>query len=146
MKIARTVAAAAVLLAAGLVFAGDIVYAAQPYQANGITVSAEKIWLKKDKIWFRLRVMNGTDKVLMFDKEQMQAKLPDGRVLARARSVFAGQAKPATVLPGGSAPLWLEYVIGTTPLQVSLLFQHGFVLDGKPIALPDFVANPVGGK
>jgi hypothetical protein len=135
---------AIVLAASGLAFAGEITYAAQPYAHDKITVAPEKIWLKGDKVWFKLRVMNGTDKVLMFDKEQIQAKLPDGRVLSRARSVFAGQAKPSTVLPGGSQPLWVEYVIGKTPLQVSLMFSHGFILDGKPIALPDFVAGPQG--
>lgn len=138
------VAAALVLAASGLAFAGEINYSAAPYEHDKVTVTPEKIWLKGDKIWFKLRVMNGTDKVLMFDKEQLQAKLPDGRVLSRARSVFAGTAKPATVIPGGSAPLWVEYVIGKVPLQVSLLFSHGFILDGKPISLPDFVASPQG--
>jgi hypothetical protein len=135
---------ALVLAASAVAFAGEITYSAQPYEHDKITVAAEKIWLKGDKVWFKLRVMNGSDKVLVFDKEQIQAKLPDGRVLSRARSVFAGQAKPSTVLPGGSQPLWVEYVIGKTPLSVNLLFSHGFVLDGKPIALPDFVANPSG--
>ncbi|HEX8950980.1 MAG TPA: hypothetical protein VF945_03995 [Polyangia bacterium] len=135
---------ALVLAVSGLAFAGEITYSAQPYEHDKVTVSAEKIWLKGDKVWFKLRVMNGTDKVLIFDKEQIQAKLPDGRVLARARSVFAGQAKPSMVMPGGSQPLWVEYVIGKTPLQVSLQFSHGFVLDGKPISLPDFVAGPTG--
>jgi len=133
---------ALVLAASAVAFAGEITYSAQPYEHDKITVAAEKIWLKGDKVWFKLRVMNGSDKVLVFDKEQIQAKLPDGRTMARARSVFAGQAKPSTVMPGGSQPLWVEYVIGKTPLQVSLLFNHGFVLDGKPISLPDFVANP----
>jgi hypothetical protein len=141
----KSVAVIAFVLAASAVaFAGEITYSAQPYAHDKITVAAEKIWLKGDKVWFKLRVMNGSDKVLVFDKEQIQAKLPDGRVLSRARSIFAGQAKPSTVLPGGSQPLWVEYVIGKTPLSVSLLFSHGFVLDGKPIALPDFVANPSG--
>lgn len=144
-RLVKSVAVAAlVLVTAGLAFAGEISYTAQPYEHDKITVAPERIWLKGDKVWFKLRVMNGTDKVLIFDKEQIQAKLPDGRVLSRARSIFAGQAKPSTVLPGGSQPLWVEYVIGKTPLQVSLLFSHGFVLDGKPIALPDFVANPGG--
>ena len=135
-------AAALLVAASGVAFAGEITYSAAPYTNEKITVAPEKIWLKGDKVWFKLRVMNGSDKVLMFDKEQIQAKLPDGRVLSRARSVFAGQAKPSTVIPGGSQPLWVEYVIGKTPLQVSLLFNHGFILDGKPISLPDFVANP----
>jgi hypothetical protein len=144
-RLVKSVAVAAlVLVASGLALAGEISYTAQPYEHDKITVAPERIWLKGDKVWFKLRVMNGTDKVLVFDKEQIQAKLPDGRVLSRARSIFAGQAKPSTVLPGGSQPLWVEYVIGKTPLQVSLIFSHGFVLDGKPIALPDFVANPGG--
>ena len=145
MKRLQSVAVLAlVLVASAVAFAGEITYSAQPYTHDKITVAPEKIWLKGDKVWFKLRVMNGTDRVLIFDKEQIQAKLPDGRVLSRARSVFAGQAKPSTVLPGGSQPLWVEYVIGKTPLQVSLMFSHGFVLDGKPITLPDFVAGPSG--
>jgi hypothetical protein len=141
----QSIVVAAILVAAtGVALAGEINYSAAPYTNDKVTVTAEKIWLKGDKVWFKLRVMNGSDKVLMFDKEQIQAKLPDGRVLARARSVFAGQAKPSTVLPGGSQPLWVEYVIGKVPLQVSLLFSHGFILDGKPVALPDFVASPQG--
>jgi hypothetical protein len=145
MNRARSFVIAALLVAAsGVALAGEITYSAAPYTNDKVTVAAEKIWLKGDKVWFKLRVMNGSDKVLMFDKEQIQAKLPDGRTMARARSVFAGQAKPSTVLPGGSQPLWVEYVIGKTPMQVSLMFSHGFVLDGKPIALPDFVASPTG--
>jgi hypothetical protein len=146
MKTARTLVALAVLVAAGTAFAGEIMYSAQPYENSKITVVPEKVWLKKDKIWFKLRVINGTDKVLIFDKEQIQAHTPDGRVFSRERSVFAGQAKPSTVLPGGSNPLWVEYKIGATPLQVSLIFKHGFILDGKPIELPDFTVNPTGGK
>jgi hypothetical protein len=136
------VAGALVLVLSGIAIAGEIVYSATPYDHDKITVAAEKIWLKGDKIWFKLRVMNASDKVVIFDKEQIQAKLPDGRVMSRARSVFAGQAKPSMVMPGGSQPLWVEYVIGKTPLQVSLLFGHGWVMDGKPITLPDFVASP----
>lgn len=143
-RVQSFVVAALLLAASGLAFAGEIGYSAAPYTNEKITVTPEKIWLKGDKVWFKLRVMNGSDKILMFDKEQLQAKLPDGRVLSRARSVFAGQAKPSTVLPGGTQPLWVEYVIGKTPMQVTLLFGHGFVLDGKPLALPDFVASPQG--
>lgn len=141
-RLASSVVIALVLVASGLAFAGEISYSAAPYEHEKISVTPEKIWLKGDKVWFKLRVSNASDKVLMFDKEQIQAKLPDGRVLSRARSVFAGQAKPSTVIPGGSQALWVEYVIGKTPLQVSLQFSRGFILDGKPIALPDFVANP----
>ena len=143
-RLKEAIVIALVLAASGLAFAGEITYSAEPYNHDKITVAAEKIWLKGDKVWFKLRVMNGTDKVLIFDKEQIQAKLPDGRVLSRARSVFAGQAKPSMVMPGGSKPLWVEYVIGKMPLSVALQFSHGFVLDGKPIALPEFVANPSG--
>ncbi len=142
----RSLAAVAILSAVSSVaLAGDIVYSAQPYEHEKITVAAEKIWLKGDKVWFKLRVMNGSDKVVIFDKEQIQAKLPDGRVLARARSVFAGQAKPSSVMPGGSQPLWVEYVIGKMPLQVALQFNHGWVKDGKPIELPEFIAGPGNG-
>ena len=144
MNTARTLATLVVLVAAAPAWAGETMYAAQPYEANKITVAPEKVWLKKDKIWFKLRVMNGTDKVLVFDKEQIRAHTPDGREFARERSVFAGQAKPSTVAPGGSQPLWVEYKIGETPLQVSLIFKHGFMLDGKPIELPDFTVNPTG--
>jgi hypothetical protein len=28
------------------------------------------------------------------------------------------------------------------PLQVSLIFKHGFVRDGRPIELPDFTVTP----
>ena len=141
-RLTSSVVIALVLIASGLAFAGEINYSAAPYDHEKISITPEKIFLKGDKIWFKLRVANGSDKVVMFDKEQIQAKLPDGRVMARARSVFAGQAKPSTVIPGGSQPLWVEYVIGKVPLQVSLQLGHGFILDGKPIALPDFVANP----
>jgi hypothetical protein len=141
-RLASSFVIALVLVASGLAFAGEINYSAAPYDHEKISITPERIWLKGDKIWFKLRVANASDKVVIFDKEQIQAKLPDGRVLSRARSVFAGQAKPSMVLPGGSQPLWVEYVIGKAPLQVALQLGHGFVLDNKPIALPDFVANP----
>lgn len=131
-----------VLASSALAFAGEITYRALPYEHERVTIAPERIVLKGNKVWFKLRVINGTDRVLIFDKEQIQAKLPDGRVLARARSIFAVQAKPASVMPGDSQPLWVEYVIGRVPLQVSLVFSHGFVLAGKPLPLPDFVATP----
>ena len=132
-----------VVAAAGLAHAKEVTYAAKEYSHNKISVNVTKVWLKGDKIWFKLTVINGTDKLLVFDKEQIQAKTPDGRVFARERSVFAGRAKPATVGPGLSEPLWVEYKIGDVPLEVALQFKQGFILDGKPIALPEFIVDPV---
>jgi hypothetical protein len=132
------------LATGGVAWASDFLYSAPTYANHQITINAEKIWYKKDKVWFKLRVLNGTDKVLTFDKEQIQAKTPDGRVMSRERSVFAGQAKPSTVMPGGSADLWVEYKVGSVPVEVSLQLDHGFVLNGKPLSLPRYTAKPLG--
>jgi hypothetical protein len=144
MTALRQIVVFMLLATAGVAWAGDFMYAAPTYESHKITINAEKIWYKKDKVWFKLRVINGTDKLLIFDKEQIQAKTPDGRVMSRERSVFAGTAKPSTVTPGGSADLWVEYKVGSVPLEVSLQLNHGFILDGKPIALAEYTAKPAG--
>jgi hypothetical protein len=129
-----------------MALAGEMVYSAEPYSHDGITVNAQQIFLKKGKIWFKLLVINGTDKLLMIDKNQIMCRLPDGRTLAREVSVFAGHGTPHEVAPGLSHPLYVEYKIGDLPLQAKLQFDHGFILGGKPIVLPEYVASPLGSR
>jgi hypothetical protein len=48
----------------------EVVYAAKEYAHNGVEVTAEKVFLKGNKLWFRLRVINNTGKLLTIDKSQ----------------------------------------------------------------------------
>jgi hypothetical protein len=145
MKTLRALLSALLLLSlAGTALADEVIYTGEPYSHDGITVNAEKIWLKKGKLWMKLLVINGTDKLLLIDKNQIQAKLADGRTLSREIGVFAGHGSPHTISPGLSHALNVEYQIGDLPLQVQLQFEHGFLVGGKPFALPPYIASPTG--
>jgi hypothetical protein len=136
----RTFIVLSILLSASAAWAGETPYTGEPYEHNKITIQADKIWHKSGKVWFKLTVVNGNDKVVVFDKEQIQAEV-GGKVVSREKSVFAGTAKPSDIAPGTSKPLWVEYKANDTE-TVSLILKRGFTLDGKPIELPNYTAKP----
>jgi hypothetical protein len=138
----RAFAVASILFASGSALAGETPYAAPAYEDQGIMISAEKIWHKAGKVWFKLMVVNKSDKPVMFDKEQIQASVAGGPAQAREKSMFAGASKPGTAAPGMSAPLWVEYKAKDDTVQVTLLLKQGFTKDGKAIALKDYTAAP----
>lgn len=123
--------------------AAEVIYSADTYEHLGVVIQAEKIFLKKDKLWFRLRVINETGKVMTIDKEQMQLRLGKS-VIAREKGTFGKYSKPQHVSPGVSAQLHVEFVIGELPQSVALVLRRGLIVDGKSIALPDYPAAPLG--
>jgi hypothetical protein len=131
----------AVLALAGSAFAQTVPYTGRPYEHDGVTVNTDRVLHRYGKLWVKLIVINGTDKLLLVDKNQIQAKLPDGRALSRALSLFATRGHPHAIAPGLSHPLWVEYKIDL-PLEVKLDFAHGFLLAGKPLPLPEYVVSP----
>src|SRR5688572_20776744 len=95
----------------------QIRYATRDYKHKGVVIQADEVFQKKDKIWFRLRVVNQTGKFLTIDKQQLQLKV-GGATLAREKGVFGKYAKPNTIAAGVSGELNVEFVIGEVPQPV----------------------------
>lgn len=130
-----------ILFSAATALAGETPYTAPPYEDKKVTINAEKIWHKSGKVWFKLKVVNGTDKPLTYDKEQIQANV-SGKVLSREKSVFAGTAKAVTLAPALSGDLWVEYKASDTEAVTLLFSKAGFIQDGKAFPLKDYTATP----
>jgi hypothetical protein len=146
MSTTRTVSAAllGLALAAGVASAKADIWRAQPYNHKGVVINTEEIKNDGKKIWFKLMVINNTGSVLMVDRNQLTAKLPDGSTQSRDRGTFAKWGKQdAYVIPaGGSHPLQIEFKVPTNALIRVALQLTGVSIDGKPVSLPDFVATP----
>jgi hypothetical protein len=126
-------------------FAGETAYAGPvPFDRHGVMVSPRELFLKDNKIWLRLTVINNTGKVMVLDKNQILAHLPDGRTLSRALGTFGKYARPAVVQPGLSHDLNIEYEMGPAPMEVTIDFNLGFIVDGKTQPLGPYVVKPMG--
>jgi hypothetical protein len=132
------------LLCSRPAFAGEVIYTAQPYSFHGVTINAQKIFLKGNKLWLRLLVINGTGKLLTMDKTQMQGRLQSGAVIPREAGVFGKYAKPNIINPGLSHELNIEFTIGPVPQPLSLILRQGLIVDGKSLPLPDYPVRPIG--
>lgn len=130
---------------AGSAEAAEVTYAARPYDHKGVTLNPVRLWLKKNKLWLRLLVINHTGKLLTIDKAQLQLKLPDGAQIAREAGVFGKYGKPHYVGPGLSHELNVEFMIGPVPVPVALVLRQGFIVDGRALPLPDYPLSPIGG-
>lgn len=131
------------LFLASPVLAATTSYAAAPYDHLGVVIQAERIFLKKDKIYFRLRVVNNTGKFMLIDKDQFQIQVA-GAVLSREKGVFGKYAKPRLLNPGLSQALDVEFRIGRYPSPVALVLEHGIVVNSKTLKLPSLKAKPIG--
>lgn len=140
---AATIALLTGLLLAPPVLAAETSYTAAPYEHLGVVIQADRIFLKKDKIYFRLRVINNTGKFMMIDKDQFQIQVA-GAALSREKGVFGKYAKPRLLNPGLSQALDVEFRIGTYPSPVALVLERGIVVDSRPLKLPNFKARPIG--
>lgn len=138
--------AAALLLASVLLHTtaharvGGDDWVAVPYAQEGLTINAKSLELKKGKLWVQLQVVNNTGKIITFNPDQIQARLPDGSVVTRLKGVFddksaAHQVK--LIQPGAGQDFALEYQVGE-PVRITLSLQSGIQVAGKPKAFPDF--------
>lgn len=127
-------------------WAGEVSYAAAPYENQGVQLNISKIFHKSGKVWFRWIVINKTGRVLTIDKNQIQCQLPDGRVTTRALGVFGKYAKPSSIAAGLSAELNIECQVGDVPQPVAVLLRQGFIVEGQSLPLPDYQAVPGGAQ
>jgi hypothetical protein len=125
-----------------LALAGETPYSAQEYKHKGVSLAPEKIFLKKDKLWVRLLVINDTGKFLSVDKAQVRAKLASGAVVSRETGTFGKNPKLAVIQPGASHALYVEFIVGEAPAPVDVLLDRGFILEGKTLALPPLSVVP----
>lgn len=137
----RAFALAALLLtsAPALARVGADDWVAVPYSNNGLVVNSKSLELKKGKLWIKIQVVNNTGKIITFNPDQIQAKLPDGNVVTRLKGVFDKNSSAHAlklIQPGAGEEFALEYQVGEPP-KVALSFQNGIQVAGKPVAFPD---------
>ena len=121
--------------------ASELPYQAKPYASHGISITPEKIFLKKDKLWVRVHVLNETGKLLTMDKTQITLRM-NGAVIGREGGVFNKNPKPEYVQPGLTHPLYIEFIVGAVPAPAELDLSHGFIVDGKSLALAPYHVAP----
>lgn len=126
--------------------ADKIPYHVKAYAHRGVTIQAREAFQKGKKVWFDLYVLNGTGKLLTVDKNLIQAKLPDGRVLARAMGTFGKYAKANQLMPGQGHQLFVEFELGPMPSDLRIVFASAIAIDGRPANLPDLSAGPGFGQ
>ena len=139
----RAFALATLLLATtpALARVGADDWVAVPYSNDGLVVNSKSLELKKGKMWIQIQLVNNTGKMMTFNPDQIQAKLPDGNVVTRLKGVFDKNSDAHAlklIQPGAGQDFAVEYQVGD-PAKVSLSFQNGIQLAGKPKAFPDFV-------
>lgn len=126
--------------------ADKIPYHVKAYSHRGVTIQAREAFHKGKKVWFDLYVLNGTGKLLTVDKNLIQAKLADGRVLARAMGTFGKYAKANQLMPGQGHQLFVEFELGAMPSDLRIVVASAIAIDGRPANLPDLQAGPGFGQ
>ncbi len=122
---------------------GSVHYSGPPtHQAAGITLNTNKIRYDGEKLWLEFTVLNNTSKALVVDRNQILAKLPDGRQLSRETGSWGAMWADVhyNIGPGLSHALHIEYRVPNNTPTVALVLK-GFILDGQPIELPDYVVT-----
>jgi hypothetical protein len=147
MKTNRVVGvlALALFLVAGNALASKRMYKGPTYNHHGVVINTTQIKNDGKKIWFEILVINQSGKTLTIDRNQLTAKLPDGTIVSRERGTFAkwGSQAAYVVVPGGSHDIKIEFPVPGTELINVALQLHGFMIDNKPVNMPDFVATPM---
>src|SRR5688572_5943325 len=131
MRHTRVAVAVAALVLASLAgsAAASTTYNADPYEHSKITIAVKEIYYKKDKIWFRLTVVNSTGKELRIDRDQMMVKASTG-LKTRKKSMF-GSGGPYTIKAGESGPLNIEFEVPESDASINLVLKSGVIVDGK---------------
>lgn len=111
-------------------------------QAAGVTLNTSKIRYDGEKLWLEFTVLNNTSKQLVVDRNQIVAKLPDGRQVSRETGSWGAMWADVTykIPPGVSHALHVEYRVPKDTPTVTLILK-GFILDGQPLDLPDYVVT-----
>jgi hypothetical protein len=117
---------------------------AQPYDHDGLGIVAKSIEFKKGKLWLKLQFLNQTENPMTINPDAIQAKLPTGVAVARAKGVFdksssAHQAK--SLQPGVGEEIAIEYEIGDGAKTVALQLNFGVTVNGKIKKFPEWVTT-----
>lgn len=141
MKKLLLVAAVSLLASTAQARVGADDWVAVPYNNDGLVVNSKSLELKKGKMWIQIQLVNNTGKMITFNPDQIQAKLPDGNVVTRLKGVFDKNSDAHAlklIQPGAGQDFAIEYQVGD-PAKISLSFQNGIQVAGKAKAFPDFV-------
>jgi hypothetical protein len=116
---------------------------AQPYEHDGLSITAKSIEFKKGKLWLKLQFINSMDQPMSVNPDQIQAKLPTGSTVTRAKGVFdkmssAHAAK--VVLPGSGEEIAIEYEIGEVD-SLALQLNFAIAVNGKVKKFPEWVTT-----
>jgi len=112
-------------------------WAAAPYEHERVKVVVESAQVKGETLSLKLSLINSSDIALYVDANAFAAKLPDGSLVQRAKSLFGG-GKPKLIQPHAAGDVSLDFKVGNAP-KVAL--QMGGVNAGA-LNLPELVLEP----
>jgi hypothetical protein len=137
-----------------------IVLRMQPVASADVRVTPTELIVKGKKLWIKLIVQNMTDGVIMIQRDQMVAHLPNGQTLARAMGTYGGVGwgygyayaggyegihAPYVLPPGAMHPVYVEYEQQGFKWEdvpsVQIDFAGAITRDGKPLPVPPFVLS-----
>jgi hypothetical protein len=75
---------------------------------SDVQISLQEAWASDERIRVRLYVQNRAAASLRVDRDQLQLRLPDGRVLGRAAGITA-RHRPLELQPGGGHELVVDF-------------------------------------
>ena len=138
----RPLLVAGLLVVSAPALAGDTQYHANTVVSqSGLQVSGLS-GMKHDgkKLWVKLQLVNNSGKLVLFDRNQLKAKTPDGGTFTRIIPII-GKGSVYAVKPGDKQELTVEFA--SPPGQpATILVEGAWGLDQRPIELGSIVVTP----
>jgi hypothetical protein len=108
-------------------------------QTGPITIQPEQVWAHGHKLWVRVMVMNNTGQMVVIDRDQIVARLPNGAILHRAIGAYSVH-EPYVIAPGGGHPVYVEFgeegFDWHDMASAQIDFSPGTQVNGQPTAVP----------
>lgn len=131
----------AAMLVAGAMGCGPKVQATPvgAYEEGALAIGVQKIEVDDEKLVLKLTFINRTDKQMMVDRNQLQLRMPDGSLRSRYTGTFGGLTNAVhTIMPAMSHNVFVDFIVGEGTTGRVALVMSGVVVDGKPVALPEY--------
>ncbi len=131
----------------------------QPVATADVSVTPTEITISGKKLWVKLMVQNRTSGVVMLQRDQIVAHLPNGQTLARAMGTYGGGwgygyayaggyegiHAPYIMPPGSMHPVYVEFEEQGFKWQdipsAQIDFAGAITKDGQAVPVPPFVVS-----
>lgn len=116
---------------------------AEPYEHDGLSITAKSAEWKKGKLWLKLQIINLTEQQMNVNPDQLRARLPSGAMVTRSKGVFdklssAHAAK--AIRPGAGEELAIEFEVGEAE-RVALQLDFAISVGSKVQKFPEWIAS-----